>query len=350
MKRQAGPAVLALILLGLASAFGQQPAPATPSSSPPRTAQAPAPATPPAPVPPSANQPATAGAASQAKPPAPAPGAPGAAPRTVVPPPAIPRPTLLLAYWPAEQESDQALPFVDTIAIVDGHKLIDPWARTSDIPGEINKWIPHFDRTFFPKGRVYEVYEGGQRTDAGTVLRPQSITCDSLSAVVKLSGPGPARKALAGGHPRDLHANWQKPPSEPQREVFLQLAQELLAPAGVAASQVRVVNLVSTRLDEFGPPLLVGDASGGSQRVFLIAEAQRHGGYKIAISSLHDTDENGTDSGEHEEFLDQLDITGDGVDEIITLAWYYESWDYNIYQRNARGEWEKLYNGGGGGC
>lgn len=267
-----------------------------------------------------------------------------------VPAPPPPRPTLLLAYWPPEDDSDKSKPAIDTIAIVDGNKLIDPWARTSDIPGEVNKWIPHFDRTFFPKGRVYAIYEAGQRVDTATVAQAQSISCDSLSAVVKLSTPGPARKALGGGRPRDPHANWQKPATEAQKDSFLGLAQDLLAPQGVAANQVHVVNLIATRVDEHAPALLVGDITGGTQRAFIVAEAQRRGGYKIAISNLHDTSDDDEGVDEHEEFLDQLDITGDGVDEIVSIGWYAGSWDYNIYRRNSKGAWEKLYHGGGGGC
>lgn len=299
--------------------------------------------------PPAASQQAPAPAPS-GNPPLPATTVPLPIPVIKVPAPAPPRPTLLLAYWPPEDDSDKSKPAIDTIAIVDGNKFIDPWARTSDIPGEVNKWIPHFDRTFFPKGRAYAIYEGGQRVDTATVLQPQSITCDSLSAAVKLSTPGPARKALGGGRPRDLHANWQKAPTEAQKEAFLGLAQDLLAPQGVAANQISVVNLAATRVDDHAPALLVGDITGGAQRAFLIAEAERGGGYKIAISSLHDTSDDDEGVDEHEQFLDQLDITGDGVDEIVSIGWYAGSWDYNIYRRNAKGAWEKLYHGGGGGC
>jgi len=38
-----------------------------------------------------------------------------------------------------------------------------------------------------------------------------------------------------------------------------------------------------------------------------------------------------------------------GVDEIVTISYYYESWDYAIYKEKD-GKWEKVYKGGGGGC
>lgn len=342
MRRQAWCLAVLMAALVLLPAGAQQATPSQASGVPAAASQA-------SENPPAAPQQSPAPAPS-ANPPLPTTTVPLPIPVIRIPAPAPPRPTLLLAYWPPEDDSDKSKPAIDTIAIVDGNKLIDPWARTSDIPGEVNKWIPHFDRTFFPKGRVYAIYEAGQRVDTATVVQPQSIGCDSLSAAVKLSTPGPARRVLGGGRPRDLHPNWQKAPTEAQKEAFLGLAQELLAPQGVAANQISVVNLVATRVDDHAPALLVGDITGGAQRAFLIAEAARGGSYKVAISSLHDTSDDDEGVDEHEQFLDQLDITGDGIDEIVSIGWYAGSWDYNIYRRNARGIWEKLYHGGGGGC
>ena len=53
----------------------------------------------------------------------------------------------------------------------------------------------------------------------------------------------------------------------------------------------------------------------------------------------------------HEErrFVDQVDIDGDGVAEVIAGGSYYESNDYIIYKRQA-GSWRPVYQGGGGGC
>ena len=49
------------------------------------------------------------------------------------------------------------------------------------------------------------------------------------------------------------------------------------------------------------------------------------------------------------EFVGQLDLDGDGIDEVILRNSYYESWDYSIYGKK-QGVWKKLHQGGGGGC
>jgi len=50
-----------------------------------------------------------------------------------------------------------------------------------------------------------------------------------------------------------------------------------------------------------------------------------------------------------EDYMDQLDLDKDGVDEIVTISWYYKSWDYTI-DRERKGMWQKVYQGGGVGC
>ena len=47
--------------------------------------------------------------------------------------------------------------------------------------------------------------------------------------------------------------------------------------------------------------------------------------------------------------MEQLDLDGDGTDEIVTINTYYEGWDYTIYKEQ-KGKWEKVCQGGGGGC
>ena len=71
---------------------------------------------------------------------------------------------------------------------------------------------------------------------------------------------------------------------------------------------------------------------------------------EVARSSYHRaTDvEDGTDSKD-ETFVSHLDLDGDGIDEIITTSYYYESWDYTIYGFQ-NGSWKAVYSGSGGGC
>ena len=48
-------------------------------------------------------------------------------------------------------------------------------------------------------------------------------------------------------------------------------------------------------------------------------------------------------------FVDQLDLDGDGVDEVIVEAIGYENEGFLIYKRQS-GTWKKVWAGGVGGC
>jgi hypothetical protein len=86
-----------------------------------------------------------------------------------------------------------------------------------------------------------------------------------------------------------------------------------------------------------------------AHNLLLVAE-RSNDQWKLALSSYHVSKdlEDGVDDIE-EDFLDQLNLSGNGADEIVTMIGYYESWEYAIY-RLERGSWKKIYQGGGGGC
>lgn len=49
-----------------------------------------------------------------------------------------------------------------------------------------------------------------------------------------------------------------------------------------------------------------------------------------------------------ESFVDQIDLAGVGIDEIVTISEYHESWDYSAYKFE-EDVWKSANHGGGGG-
>lgn len=133
------------------------------------------------------------------------------------------------------------------------------------------------------------------------------------------------------------------------------MAADFLTRQGLAASSsaIKLRNLRSTKLAEGRPDALIGSITfrekSAVHNLFLVAEYKGEQ-WDLAISSYHVSKdpEDGTDNVE-ENFIDQLDLDADGVDEIVTISGYYESWDYTIYKAQ-QGTWKKVYQGGGGGC
>jgi hypothetical protein len=110
-------------------------------------------------------------------------------------------------------------------------------------------------------------------------------------------------------------------------------------------NSITVTNLTAVDLDHDGRPELIGsfriERDGKAYLLFLIVAT--HGNYKIELQRYREGLEDG------EDFVDELDVDGDGVGEVITKVSGYESWEYAIYKRKV-GRWQAVYKGGGGGC
>ena len=148
----------------------------------------------------------------------------------------------------------------------------------------------------------------------------------------------------------------RRAPTEAERERAVELARAAYAKNRVAAAlaaKMEVVNLTATDLDRDGRFELVGSflvqkeggAAPESNALFLIMEPAE-GGFKTAWEWFHQGSE---DSYEDRHFVDQVDLDGDGVGEVVAMGSYYESNDYVIYKRQ-QGRWRPVYKGGGGGC
>ena len=116
---------------------------------------------------------------------------------------------------------------------------------------------------------------------------------------------------------------------------------------------MEVENLTATDLDRDGNFELVGNFkiennTGQSENLytlFMIFEPEG-GGFKPALTWFHRA---AAEEPEQRDFVDQVDLDGDGVAEVIAEGFYPEANDYVIYKRR-QGRWVSVYQGGGGGC
>ena len=144
------------------------------------------------------------------------------------------------------------------------------------------------------------------------------------------------------------HADWQTAPNAATIRLGLELAKQELAVD--RAVDIKTLQAVETKVTASGPSLFLASyewkTKGAVKRLFLIA-AGEHGTLIPLSSSRHE--EKDMDSGTDQEievFADQLDLDGDGIDEIITNIDYYESYDVTVY-RQLGGKWVKVFQGGG---
>jgi hypothetical protein len=217
-----------------------------------------------------------------------------------------------------------------------------------------------FVKEYFRAGRQYRLLSGGGEAGTVTVLKAAEQGCVGLNAEVtaqtgaRLGGQVQAlavSSATTGRQPSSRRA-----PTDAERASALGLARAAYSKNGVGAAIVKkmeVNNLTATDLDGDGNFELVGSfkiedntaQSQNSYTLFMIFEPGG-GGFKPALTWFH---RGGEGQEEERHLVDQVDLDGDGVAEVVVAGFYYESNDYVIYKRR-QGRWVSVYQGGGGGC
>lgn len=218
-----------------------------------------------------------------------------------------------------------------------------------------------FAREYFRAGRKYRLLSGGGDAGAVTVrkfLEPGCVGLVAEAAAETQARLGGRVQALAtdsetlGRAPSSRRA-----PTEAERARASELARAAYAKNGTPhalAAGMQVVNLTATDLDRDGRFELVGsflvekkagEVVSDAYTLFLIIEP-RGDSHATAWEWFHRGFE-GEYADRH--FVDQLDLDGDGVGEVVAEGTYYESNDYVVYKRQ-QGRWRPVYQGGGGGC
>jgi hypothetical protein len=218
-----------------------------------------------------------------------------------------------------------------------------------------------FTRAYFRPGRKYRLLSGGGEAGSVTVRKYLEPGCVGLVAEATAD-----TQTRLGGRVQALATDSEtlgraqpsrRAPTEAERARAIELARAAFAKNGAPASLVpgmQVVNLTATDLDRDGRAELVGsfivekkqaDATLDAYTLFLIIEP-RGDAFRTAWEWFHHGFE-GEYADRH--FVDQIDLDGDGVGEVVVEGTYYESNDYAVYKRE-QGRWRPVYKGGGGGC
>lgn len=217
-----------------------------------------------------------------------------------------------------------------------------------------------FAREYFRAGRKFRIISGGGEAGTLSIIKYQEPGCVGLTADATAE-----TTARLGGRVKALATDSQtlgrvapsrRAPTDAERARAVELARAAYAKNRVAAAlaaKMEVVNLTATDLDRDGRFELVGSflvqkqvaPAPESYTLFLIMEPAGDS-FKTAWEWFHQGSE---DSYEDRHFVDQVDLDGDGVGEVVVMGSYYESNDYAIYKRQ-QGRWRPVYKGGGGGC
>lgn len=218
------------------------------------------------------------------------------------------------------------------------------------------------EKEFYKAGTAVSVFSGGEKLGSATIrgsnIEGRDGGCVNLAATIAYSGAGRPRLAASTVSEISGHAATRRAATAEETATLRRLAVKWFTDYGLAKQLLdhgQTGEVISTVLRPNAGRAIIGRFDVTSKlaihRLFAIAE-QSQGQYSLTLADLeiqHDV-EDGVDRAERE-YVDQLDINNDGVDEVITSASHYEGWSYAIWEfyANYKG-WRKKFSGAGGGC
>ncbi len=257
------------------------------------------------------------------------------------------KPTVILAV---SSESGEAS--LDALAFVEAGKLRSPYS-------DAEKDRKIFGDDYFKKGIVYRLIFGGGDAGSATVSK-WNEGCNNIHAQGTVS-----TSARLGGKVMALATNSEtlgkraisrRPPTDAERAATLALMKSIYqqnrTPASLM-SAIKVTNLTATDLNGDGKYEMIGSFTLAAKNkferdLFLIATPQGAAMRAdfVKFQAYQPPPEGFLSSID---FVDQLDIDGDGVGEVFTTQGGFDGYQYLIFKK-VNGRWRKIYDVAGDAC
>ncbi|MFN2578392.1 MAG: hypothetical protein ABR607_11955 [Pyrinomonadaceae bacterium] len=242
---------------------------------------------------------------------------------------------------------------MDAVAILEGKRLLSPY---NDEQKDKQKT---FGEDYFKKGTVYRLIFGGG--DAGTAtVSKWSEGCNNIHAQAMLS-----TSARLGGKVMALATNSQtlgkhsvsrRPPTDAERAAVLTLMKSIYQQHRTPATlmpAIKVTNLTATDLNGDGKYEMIGSFTLTGRNkferdLFLIAvpEGAAMRADFVKFQAYQPPPEGFLSSID---FIDQLDVDGDGVGEVFTNQGGFDGYALLIFKKVA-GRWKQVYDMLGDAC
>ena len=242
---------------------------------------------------------------------------------------------------------------MDAVVIVDGKQLRHPY---TDEQKDAQKG---FGEKYFAGGKVYRLIFGGGEN--GTVkLDKWSEGCNNIHAQVTTSTSaklgGKVMALATNSETLGKRASSRRAPTDTERAAVLTLMKSIYrqrrTPASLIAG-IKVSNITATDLDGDGQFEFVGSFSSGAKNkferdLFLIAKPQGTAMRAdfIKFQAYQPPPEQYLYSID---FVDQLDLDGDGVGEVFATQGGFDGYAYLVFKK-VGGRWKEVYDQIGDAC
>ena len=242
---------------------------------------------------------------------------------------------------------------LDAVVMVQAGKLSSPYKAYDEASQK------KFAQTYFKAGRKLRMTFGGGEVGSVTVSGSQQ-GCNNLHATVTVNSTtrvrGQVKALVTSSTVLGKKSSSRRAPTDEERAAVLDLVKTIYLQHGVTASQFKsmtVTNLAATDLDNDGKYEFIGSFAlslkNKAQRdLFLIAETS-DSGMRSAFTKFQAYQPPPEGFLESIDFVDQLDLDGDGMGEVFAVQGGFDAYGYVIFKKTAK-VWRQVYTFMGDAC
>lgn len=242
---------------------------------------------------------------------------------------------------------------MDAVVLVENGKLKQPYPEYNEAAQK------KFAGEYFRVGAKYRVTFGGGEVGSATV-KGYDMGCNNIHAKATVEDNGkipPHLSALATNS--DLlgkKPSARRAPTDAERQAAMKLVNQIYRSRGTTPALLRTLkttNLTATDLDGDGKFELIGsfviETQNKARRDLLLIAEPVGAAFKGALVNFqsYKLPSEGFDSAV--DFVDQLDLDGDGVAEVFVQQHGFDAYGYSIYKKS-RGRWRQVYTTTGDAC
>lgn len=260
------------------------------------------------------------------------------------------RSPMLVCVVSGEGELEMSM---DAVVIVHGGKLSAPYVENSEAAQQ------KFAKEHFPPGQKYRLIFGGGEVGTATVTKSDK-GCNNIHATVAVDTTakirGQVRALATNSTSLGKRTSARRAPTDTERAAVMDLVKRIYAQHGVTASQYRslkVTNLAATDLDGDGKYEMIGSfalslKTKAERDLFLITEAQG-AGMRASLTKFQAYQPPPEGFLSSIDFVDQLDLDGDGTGEVFAIQGGFDGYGYVIFKR-VGSRWREVYSATGDVC
>ncbi len=242
---------------------------------------------------------------------------------------------------------------MDAVATIENGKIKLPFAEENEAAQA------RFAKEYFAPGKKYRVTFGGGEVGTATVTE-SGTGCNNIHARATVEDKGRIPPGLSG-LATNLASLARKPsarraPSADERAAVIKLVNKIYRTRRTTPAQLRTLrttNLTATDLNGDGAFELIGsfviETKNKVRKDLLLIAEPGDSGFNAGLVHFqsYQLPPEGFDSSV--DFVDQLDVDGDGTAEVFTIQRGFDAYGYNIYKKINR-RWRVVLRTIGDAC